>query len=173
MRQSKRTVCLGLVALLLACGWGCGPKEQSDPGKDVDVAALAQAMMDADPTLPEMVTVAGEGDKGGKGAADFSYLSNLEVYKLVDAYCYAAADAGTAEEIAVVKLKDAGDAAALMDALHKHVEQRQGTFREYDPSQVPLTEGAVIVREGRYVALIVCQKSGLVQNVFRDSFREN
>ena len=57
MRQSKRTVCLGLVALLLACGWGCGPKEQSDPGKDVDVAALAQAMMDADPTLPEMVTV--------------------------------------------------------------------------------------------------------------------
>ncbi len=170
MRQSKRIACLGLAALLLACGWGCGPKEQSDPGKDVDMAALAQAMLDADPTLPEMVTVAGEGDKG---AADFSYLSNLEVYKLVDEYYYAAADAGTAEEIAVVKLKDAGDAAALMDALHKHVEQRQGTFREYDPSQVPLTEGAVIVREGRYVALIVCQKSGLVQNVFRDSFREN
>ena len=170
MRQSKRIACLGLAALLLACGWGCGPKEQSDPGKDVDMAALAQAMLDADPTLPEMVTVAGEGDTG---AADFSYLSNLEVYKLVDEYYYAAADAGTAEEIAVVKLKDAGDAAALMDALHKHVEQRQGTFREYDPSQVPLTEGAVIVREGRYVALIVCQKSGLVQNVFRDSFREN
>lgn len=172
MRQSKRIACLGLAALLLACGWGCGPKEQSDPGKDVDVAALAQAMMDADPTLPEMVTVAGEGDKGDKGAADFSYLSNLEVYKLVDEYYYAAADAGTAEEIAVVKLKDAGDAAALMDALHKHVEQRQGTFREYDPSQVPLTEQAVIIREGRYVALIVCEKNGLVQNVFRNSFKE-
>lgn len=170
MRQSKRTVCLGLAALLLACGWGCGPKEQSDPGKDVDVAALAQAMMDADPTLPEMAAASGSGEQG---AADFTYLSNLEIYKLVDEYYYAAADAGTAEEIAVVKLKDAGDAAALMDALHKHVEQRQGTFREYDPSQVPLTEGAVIVREGRYVALIVCQKSGLVQNVFRDSFREN
>ena len=154
MRQSKRIACLGLAALLLACGWGCGPKEQSDPGKDVDMAALAQAMLDADPTLPEMAAASGSGEQG---AADFTYLSNLEIYKLVDEYYYAAADAGTAEEIAVVKLKDAGDAAALMDALHK----------------VPLTEGAVIVREGRYVALIVCQKSGLVQNVFRDSFREN
>ena len=35
--------------LLLACGWGCGPKEQSDPGKDVDMAALAQAMKVAQP----------------------------------------------------------------------------------------------------------------------------
>ena len=170
MRQSKRTVCLGLVALLLACGWGCGPKEQSDPGKDVDMAALAQAMLDADPPLPEMAAASGSGEQG---AADFTYLSNLEIYKLVDEYYYAAADAGTAEEIAVVKLKDAGDAAAMMDSLHQHVEARQGTFREYDPAQVPLTENAVVTREGRYVALIVCEKNGLVQNVFRDYFKES
>ena len=171
MRSSvRRIACAALAALLLACAWGCGPKEPEDPGKDVDLAALMDAMMAADPTLPEMATVAGGGDKG---AADFTYLSNLEDYKLVDEYCYAAADAGTAEEIAVIKLKDAGDAAALMDSLHKHVEQRQGTFREYDPSQVPLTEQAVILREGRYVALIVCQKNGLVQNAFRDSFQDN
>lgn len=164
----RRIACFALAVLLLACAWGCGPKEPSDPGKDVDVSALAQAMLDADPTLPKMATASGSGDEG---AADFTYLADLEKDKLVDEYYYAAADAGTAEEIAVVKLKDAGNAAALMDALHKHVEQRQGTFQEYDPSQVPLTEGAVIVREGRYVALIVCQKSGLVQNVFRDSFQ--
>lgn len=170
MRRIKQTVSLALAALLLACAWGCGPRERSDTGKDVDLAALMDAMMAADPTLPEMVTVTGGGDKG---AADFTYLSHLEDYKLVDEYCYAAADAGTAEEIAVVKLKDAGSAAALMDSLHKHVEQRQGTFREYDPSQVPLTERAVIVREGRYVALIVCQKNGLVQNTFRAAFQDN
>lgn len=170
MRNSvKRVACAALAALLLACAWGCGPKEPEDTGKNVDLSALMDAMMAADPTLPEMVTVTGGGDKG---AADFTYLSHLEDYKRVDEYCYAAADAGTAEEIAVIKLKDAGDAAALMDSLHKHVEQRQGTFREYDPSQVPLTEQAVIVREGRYVALIVCQKNGLVQKAFRESFQE-
>ena len=88
-------------------------------------------------------------------------------------FMYACAKAGTAEEIAVVKLKDAGDAAAMMDSLHQHVEARQGTFREYDPAQVPLTENAVVTREGRYVALIVCEKNGLVQNVFRDYFKES
>lgn len=169
MNSMKKLICLALAALLLACAWGCGLKEPVEPGKDVDVAALAQAMLDADPTLPEMTTASGSGEQG---AADFTYLSDLD-YKLVEEYCYAAADAGTAEEIAVVKLKDAGDAAALMDSLHRHVELRQGTFREYDPSQVPLTEQAVILREGRYVALIVCQKNGLAQNAFRDSFRDN
>lgn len=169
MRQLKRTVSLGLAALLLACAWGCGPREPADPGKDVDLTALLEAMLAADPTLPQMATAAGG---GAQAAADFTYLSDLD-YELVDDYRYAFADAGTAEEIAVVKLKDPGSAAALMDSFHRHVEQRQGTFREYDPSQLPLTEQAVIVREGRYAALIVCQKSGLVQNAFRDSFQDS
>lgn len=169
MDLMKKLVCLTLAALLLACAWGCGPKEPADPGQDVDMAALGKAMLAADPTLPEMVTATGGGEQA---AADFTYLSNLD-YGLVEDYWYAFADAGTAEEIAVVKLKDAGNAAALMDSLHRHVEQRQGTFREYDPSQVPLTEQAVIIREGRYAALIVCQKNGLVQNAFRDSFKDN
>ena len=140
MRQSKRIACLGLVALLLACGWGCGPKEQSDPGKDVDMAALAQAMLDADPTLPEMASSTGSSPASPRRAGSRS----------------------NALAMAWMMALPSGESA-----------QRQGTSREYDPSQVPLTEGAVIVREGRYVALIVCQKSGLVQNVFRDSFREN
>lgn len=169
MKRIKQAVCFGLAGLLLACAWGCGPKEPENPGKDVDVSALGEAMQGADPTLPEMAVATSGGEQA---AADFTYLSSLD-YGLVEEYYYAAADAGTAEEIAVIKLKDAGQAAAMMDSLHKHVEQRQGTFREYDPSQVPLTEQAVIIREGRYVALIVCEKNGLVQNVFRDSFKEN
>lgn len=167
MRSMKKRICLTLAAVLLACAWGCGPKEPENPGKDVDVTALGEAMQRADPTLPEMVTVTG---KGEKAAADFSYLSDMD-YKLVDEYYYTFADAGTAEEIAVISLKDTGDAAAMMDSLHRHIEQRQGTFREYDPEQIPLTENAVIIREGRYVALIVSEKCGLVQNTFRESFQ--
>lgn len=163
----KRIACLVLAALL-AAAWGCASQPE-DTGPDVDLAALMDAMTAADPTLPEMVSVTGEGDQA---AADFTYLSDLD-YKLIDTYFYVYADAGTAEEIAVIKLKDAGQAAAAMDSLHRHIEARQGTFREYDPEQIPLTEKAVIIREGKYVALIVCEKNGLVQNVFRDSFKES
>lgn len=164
----KRIACLALAALLLASAWGCGSRAE-DAGKDVDLTALMDAMVAADPTLPEMIYVTGEGDQA---ASDFTYLSDLD-YKLIDGYFYVCADAGTAEEIAVIKLKDAGQAAAAMSSLHRHIEARQGTFREYDPEQLPLTEKAVIIREGRYVALIVCEKNGLVQNVFRDCFRES
>lgn len=164
----KRIACFALAAVLLGGAWGCGA-QTGDDGKDVGMAALRDAMLAADPTLPELTTVTSDGEQA---ASDFTYLSDLD-YKLVDEYFYVCADAGTAEEIAVIKLKDAGQAAAAMDSLHKHIEARQGTFREYDPEQLPLTEKAVIIREGRYVALIVCEKSGLVQNVFRDSFKES
>ena len=90
----------------------------------------------------------------------------------MEAYFYACADAGTAEEIAVVKLKDKGDAAALMESLHDHIKARQGTFEEYNPEQLPLTEDAVVTREGRYVTLIVSKKSGLVQKEFQNFFQQ-
>ena len=164
----KRIVCLALAAVLLAAACGC-VSQPEDTGRDVDMAALMDAMAAADPTLPNMIYVTGEGDQA---AEYFTYLSDLD-YKLIDEYFYVCADAGTAEEIAVIKLKDAGQAAAAMDSLRRHIKMRQGTFREYDPAQLPLTEKAVIIREGKYVALIVCEKSGLVQNVFRDSFKED
>ncbi len=169
MRNRKKAVCLGLCALLLGLAAGCGPAAgPEDDGKDVDMAALMDAMVAADTTLPKMAAVTGEGELA---AEDFTYLSDLD-YELIDTYFYVYAEAGTAEEIAVIKLKDAGQAAAAMSSLQRHIEARQGTFREYDPEQIPLTEDAVIIREGRYVALIVCEKNGLVQNVFRDSFQE-
>ena len=103
------------------------------------------------------------------GSAGVQWFCDLD-YGKVEAYFYAFADAGTAEEIAVVKLKDKSDAAAMMESLHKHVEARQGTFEEYDPEQVPLTQDAVVLREGRYVTLIVSKKNGLVQKEFQKFF---
>ena len=166
MKYMKRTVCFMLAALtLLAC---CGCAGSTDPeGPDLDPEAMVQAMMEADTTLPKMVT---RSSSDADAKDNFFYLSDMD-YKKVDAYFYAYADAGSAEEMAVVKLKNSSDAAALMDSLHDHVAARQGTFEEYDPEQVPLTESAVITREGRYVVLIVSKKNGLVQNTFQGFFQ--
>lgn len=168
MKYLKKTLCLALAALTLMSMFGCA--NSSDPGgPELDPAELVRAMMDADTTLPEMVT---RSSLEEEARDNFFYLSDLD-YGKVDSYFYAYADAGTAEEIAVVKLKDKSDAAAMMDSLHKHVEARQGTFEEYDPEQVPLTESAVVTNEGRYVALIVSKKNGLVQKEFQKFFQTN
>lgn len=168
MKHGKKAACLALAALALLGCFGCsGSPQPGDAGPDIDMAALCDALLEVDTTLPEMVL---KTSSEAEAKDNFFYLSDLD-YGKVESYFYAYADAGTAEEIAVVKLKDKSDAAALMDSLHKHVEARQGTFEEYDPEQVPLTEGAVITREGRYVALIVSKKNGLVQNTFQDFFK--
>lgn len=161
----KRALCPALAALALLGCLGCAPSD----GPDLDPADMVRAMMEADATLPEMV----ERSSGDQDGADsFTYLSGLD-YGKVEAYFYACAAAGTAEELAVVKLKDKGDAALLMESLGDHLEARQGTFREYDPEQLPLTEGAVITCEGRYVALIVSKKNGLAQQEFQRFFQED
>lgn len=163
----KRTLRLTLAVLALSGMFGCtGARPSDEP--NLDPAAMVQAMMEADSTLPEMV-VRASGDDGAEDS--FFFLSDLD-YGKVEAYFYACADAGTAQEIAVVKLKDKSDAAAMMDSLHDHLEARRGVFQEYDPAQVPLTEDAVVTREGRYVTLIVSEKSGLVQKTFQEFFAE-
>lgn len=168
MRHSKKMICLALAALMLVSCFGCS--SETDPGEpNIEPETMVKAMMEVDTTLPEMVT---RSSSEAEAKDNFFYLSDLD-YGKVEAYFYACADAGTAEEMAVVKLKSKSDVPAMMESLHKHVESRQGTFEEYDPEQVPLTENAVVTNEGRYVVLIVSKKSGLVQNEFKKFFQTN
>ena len=166
MKHIKKAVCLALASLMLTPLFACNSSVDPDE-PDLEPAVMGQAMLDVDTTLPEMVT---RSSQDADAEDSFFFLSSLD-YGKVEAYFYAFADAGTAEEIAVVKLKDRSDAAVMMDSLHDHVESRRGTFAEYDPEQVPLTDSAVVTREGRYVVLIVSKKNGLVQNEFRKFFQ--
>lgn len=163
MKNARKALCFMLAVLMLVYACACSG---GDSPEGLDPEDMVLAMMEVDTTLPEML-VKSSGEEDARD--NFFYLSSFD-YKKIEGYCYAYASAGTAEEIAVVKLKDASDAAQMMDSLNEHVEARQGTFREYDPEQIPLTEDAVIIREGRYVALIVSEKNGLVQNHFRGFF---
>lgn len=157
------TLCM---VVLSACGKSKGQEDSS--GNDISIATLQQKMLEADTTLPELVIVSGSDEQA---ELNFSYLSDLD-YDLVENYFYAYAKEGTAEEIAVIQLKDKGDAAVMMDSLHSHITQRQGTFREYAPEQVEMTEHAIVTREGTYVALIISSKNGLVQKAFNSCFEQ-
>lgn len=156
-----------LFAAMFLMASACGDTGSGDtPDTAVPIAALQEAMLSADTTLPDMTKVSSE---DGQADLNFTYLSDLS-YDLVDAYFYAYATQGTAEEMAVIQLKDKNDASAMMKSLHEHVASRQGTFEEYAPEQVALTEKAVVTRKGSYIALIVSSKNGLVQKAFTSSF---
>lgn len=165
-QKITRSVLLICSMLLLAgCLTGCGGKQAAD-GSDtqaaIDMDALSKSMLEADTTLPEMVTVT---DKDDQAELNFGSFSDF-AYDRVASYFYAYAKEGGSEEIAVIELKDAQDAAALMNTLQKHLEDRRGALESYAPDQLTLIDHAVIKQKGRYVAMIISPKSGLVQQAF-------
>ncbi len=166
LKKIRRSVLLLCSMLLLAAVLtGCGSTEdteQTDAQAAVDMDTLCKNMLAADTTLPEMVTVTDKDDQAELNFASFSTFS----YDRVAAYFYAYAKEGGSEEIAVVELKDAQDAAALMNTMQDHLKDRRGALESYAPDQVTLIDHAVIKQNGRYVAMIISPKSGLVQQAF-------
>lgn len=162
----KRYVTILLAIIMCISVVGCG-KEQKKEQETVDMKKLQEVVVAADTTLPELKTVTSE-DKNAE--LNFTALSDLD-YNLVDSYFYSYAQDGDVQEIAVIALKEEGDVAEMMETLEKHVENRIGTFQEYTPEKVELAEKAVITSEGRYVLFVIAEKSGLIQNAFKDSFK--
>ena len=162
-RILQRWICFAC-ALLLAVGIvGCGSEQaaESDNG-NVDLSALQEKMLAADTTLPDMTVVTGDDEQAELNFGAFSDFS----YDRVQSYFYAYAADGGSQEIAVVELKDAGDAAALMSTMKDHLEDRKGTLSTYAPDQLPMVDHAVIKQKGNCVAMIISEKSGLVQQAF-------
>ncbi len=171
--MKKNILCLAVVLCVLpALAAGCGsapdggvPAESSADGESadaVDLEAMREAMLAADTTLPGMAVATG-GDENAE--LNFGSFSDFD-YSRVRDYFYAYAMDGRAEEIAVIELNDQGDAAALMATLKEHLEDRRGALLEYSPDQVSLIDHAVLKQKGSCVAMIVSQKSGLVQKAF-------
>ncbi|MGN0344753.1 MAG: DUF4358 domain-containing protein [Lachnospiraceae bacterium] len=158
----KLTV-LACVLLLTAGIAGCGSEEtMQENGAAVDMQALRESMLAADTTLPKMKVATSDDEQA---ELNFSAFSDF-AYDRVQSYFYAYAADGGSQEIAVVELKDAGDAAVLMNTMKDHLEDRRGALVAYAPDQLPLVDHAVIKQKGHCVAMIISEKSGLVQQAF-------
>ena len=147
--------------LIMACG-----KKEESAGKDISMEELEEKLLAADSTLPEMAVARGS-DQDAE--VTFAYLCGFD-YDRVEDFFYAYADQGTAHEISVIRLKDPMDAALVMKGLKAHVESRLGTMENYSPDQVSMVEDHILLREGPYVALIICQKAGSVRSAFESFF---
>lgn len=162
----KKTICL-LLALVLLCA-GCARPEtptetEPDAAPMVSLYDLRRAMLDAQPGLPDMTAVSSSDENAGEL---FAYLSDLD-YEKVEGYFLAyASDGKTANEFAVVCLKDPADLPALEASLKAHVQGRVNLYKSYAPELVQQASEAEIVPEGRYAALIMCEDRAAVKEAF-------
>ena len=156
----KKTIaillCLATAALLL-CGCGKGT------ANNVSLFDLKEAMLAAT-SFGDMAYVSSE-DKDAK--TYLATVSDLD-YDLVDAFSitYAKDGKGNADEIVVIRVKDAANAALALATLETHLKTRQSIYATYDPTQSEKIGKGIAFSKGSYAVLIVSDDNAAVKKAF-------
>ena len=156
------SVMLALV-VLLQCG--CGGTKTSDT---VSMYDLRQTMEAADTSLPEMLNAS----SADENAADqFAYISDL-YYDKVDSFFLSYAKEGTADEIAVVAVKDVNDIDEAKQSLETHRQNRRKLLDQYEPEEVKRIDDGLVFAKDQYAVLIICDDASAVKAAFEKAIEQ-
>lgn len=150
-----------LLAFVVLLQCGCSNNQVSDT---VSMYDLRQAMEAADTSLPEML-IASSADEDAQNL--FSYLSDMD-YSKVDSFFLSYAKEGTADEIAVVAVKDIKDIDEAKKSLEAHRESRRKLLDQYEPEEVRRIDDGIIFTNAQYAVLIICNDTNAVRAAFED-----
>ena len=146
---------------LCACSDGDGTPDTSVKAGMEDLQA---AMLAADASLPEMLSVTGDVEDA---ARLFTYVSDFP-YDKVENFLLSYSATGKADEIAVIAVKDKADVDAAAQTLRAHLEDRLKLFRQYEPEEVARAEQGQVFTSGSYAVLIICDDGAAVKAAFED-----
>ena len=107
-----------------------------------------------------------------ENAADsFSYISDMD-YDKVDSFFLSYAKEGTADEIAVVAVKDLNDIDEAKQSLEKHRESRRKLLDQYEPEEVKRIDDGFVFASGQYAVLIICDDASAVKAAFEKAMEK-
>ncbi|MCR5041058.1 MAG: DUF4358 domain-containing protein [Clostridia bacterium] len=161
----KKAVCLALVLSFVLALASCGPAKSDYPA-DVSMYDLSRSMLEAMGSEENILYVSSSDDNAENL---FSHISGLD-YGLVSEFLllYAEDGARSADEAAVIAVKDEKDAEEARQSLQDHVEERIRLYETYGPSEVPKLNDALIFTAGPYAVLVVCGDPAPVKQAFGD-----
>lgn len=161
--MKARITSLLLTLLALAALAGCASGSSGGTAAPTaNMEALQQAMLEADPSLPDMLSVTSEVDDAKKL---FTYLSDFD-YEKVAGYLLSYSSTGTADELAVIAVQDAADVAEAKNSLEKHRQDRLKLFQTYGPQEAARVEKGEVFTEGPYAVLLICDDADSVKEAF-------
>lgn len=161
--MKKRWLCLLTAALLALCLCACGNAPAGS--KTIDMAALQTQLLEKADKLPEMQSVS---SADSEASSLFSYLSTLE-YDKVAGFLLSYAASGTADEIALIQVKDSADLDAAKKSLDDHLQQRQRLFQQYSPAEAKRAENALLYTRGDCVVLLICDQASELESLINET----
>ncbi|KAJ51073.1 hypothetical protein BD780_000193 [Clostridium tetanomorphum] len=113
-------------------------------------------------------------DTSGMKIADANKLEKL--YKInsdeVEEFVlYAPASNIKANEIVLIKVKDANKVNEIKEKVSKRVENQSTSFKDYLPNEYALIEKHVLKVNGNYILLAISKDTEKIEKIFDESFK--
>ena len=163
----KKIIYFILIFTILLSMTGCSKKQSLETGKAPD--DMMEAITESQTGLLELRQITSKDEDFAVWLSDY-YL--IEAEQVEDGtICYA--DGVEASEIAVLVLGEEKDSKEVQEALKEYIRNRAGVFEGYAPQQAALAQGGIVVSNGRYIALLICEDTAAAKAAFLDCFDEN
>lgn len=157
--KKYRTLCSFIIInLILSLLTGCSTGSGSTA--DIDLDTFRDAMLSAASDMPKMEYT----DSDNANAEDlFTNLSSLEYVKVKEYFYYYSAE-GTADELAVIRLKSSSDVKSAESSLQKHIDARIEVLKTYAPGEVDTARDARIISYKNIVIMIMSHNADAIEN---------
>ncbi|XID94922.1 DUF4358 domain-containing protein [Paenibacillaceae bacterium WGS1546] len=96
----------------------------------------------------------------------------IEASDVADFVLYTAVSNVKADELAVVKVKDASEIESMMDQIRQRIEAQTVKFKDYRPEEYDLIEKHVLKSKGPFVFFAVSKDAGRMERAFDDAFKQ-
>lgn len=96
-------------------------------------------------------------------------LYRIEAVDVADFVLYTALSNVKADELAVIKVKDAGETESVMEQIRQRIEEQTVKFKDYRPVEYDLVEDHVLKSIGPFVFFVVSKDADRIERAFDDA----
>ncbi|WP_028609138.1 DUF4358 domain-containing protein [Paenibacillus harenae] len=140
---------------LVGCSGGSGASEE------LSAAEVAEHIQQA-ASLEDMK----QGDMG-----KLQKLYHIEAENVEDFVLYTASSNVKAEELAIIKVKDAIEADNVLENIRQRIEAQKVKFQDYRPVEYFLIEKHVLKTKGRFIVFAVSEEAGRMEDAFDEALK--
>lgn len=157
--NKKLIIITGVFVFTVAAFAGCSSSKSSS--KSPEVSKIVE----------EMKGAIDESNMKKVGEDKLKKLYKINPDELEEFVVYVPATNLKANELAVLKVKDASKVESIKDQISKRVEKQASSFKDYLPDEYYLIEKHVLKTQGNYILLSISKDSDKIESVFNKAFK--